>query len=136
MKAFAVTLVALAAALALASCGGGGSSSSAASGTAASPRAAFKCLNDSGLDVVSTTPASAQIESAMTVDAGKPDSVLIWFMTSPNAADKYVKNAAAFLEKGLGGNATASLVAKTIVVGQGAKATDDQVTNVEDCLTS
>jgi hypothetical protein len=137
-------LAALLCAALVAGCGGGGSATDtgasagvgASAGNAASPRAAFKCMNDAGLNVRSTPPNGPNIVSAVAVNSGKSDQVLVWFMKTPKAASSYAKAAGAFLAKAAGGGATADVFASTIVVGRGPDATDDQVNSVEDCLTS
>jgi hypothetical protein len=115
--------------------GGGGSSTSAKAGKPATPQAAFRCLVEAGLDVKSTPPGSSQVVSALAVDSGKPTQVLVWFARSASAAKDYGGKAAKYLSNA-GGNATAEVVAKKVVVGRGPKTTGGEVNQVEGCLTS
>jgi hypothetical protein len=140
VKLRTTAILAAATAMTLAACGSGGGSStstSTASPTAAAePRPAFKCLQAAGLKVTVTPPSSNRIVSAMSVDSGQRDGVLIWFMKTPSDAQNYVKGLGAYLKKVLGSSATAEVVGRTIVVGSGATATDSQVSSVQNCLTT
>ena len=130
-------LCACALALGLAACGSSSTSTGGGSqANAASPRTAFRCLEKAGVNVKSTPPNSAKIVSAFAIDNGKSSQILVWFMSDAKAANQYSKAAAAFLSKAAGGNATAEVVGKTIVVGRGPDTTDDQLGSVDDCLTA
>jgi hypothetical protein len=132
MRKVATSLAVLAGALLLAACGGGGSSTATVGKNAATPRAAFRCLDDAGVPVKSTPPPNDSFISELVVAGDKPDQVLVWFAKSPKAAKSYAGDAAAFLSNG-GGNA--DVVGKTIVVGTTGKA-NPQLDQIEECVTS
>ena len=146
MRRVAIAICTLASAALAASCGGGGSAggggnaggksgAGAQSGKAATPQAAFRCLVRGGLDVKSTPPSTASIASAIVVDSGKPTQVLVWFMKNASAAKDYSGKAAQYLSNA-GGNATAEVVAKKVVVGRGPRTTGGELNQIEGCLTT
>jgi hypothetical protein len=116
--------------IALAACGSSGGGTSTGT-TAASPRAAFKCLSDAGLKPQSTTPGKGVI-SALHVES-KPSPVNVLFAQSKARATS-LAGAINKLTAKAGKGAGAKVVGGSVILATGPGSSNDLDT-IEGCVT-